>query len=94
MNVNNIYRPNVNKFKHAEYIARQNLDTKRTDTIKMDETNKRALEKIKENARIEQACILAKELDALNLYTSHNKRYEYYDYKRILYVGLNFDRYS
>jgi len=94
MNVNNVYRPNVDKFQHAEYIARQNLDLKRADTIKMDEAPRRALEKIQANARIEQAYIQAKELEELKLYTAHNKRQEYYDYKRILFVGLNFDRYS
>jgi hypothetical protein len=94
MNVNNVYRPNVDKFQHAEYIARQNLDLKRADTIKMDEAPRRALEKTQANARIEQACIQAKELEELKLYTAHNNRQDYYDYKRILFVGLNFDRYS
>jgi len=94
MNVNNVYRPNVDKFQHAEYIARQNLDLKRADTIKMDEAPRRALEKIQANARIEQACIRAKELEELKLYTAHNNRQDYYEYKRILFVGLNFDRYS
>jgi hypothetical protein len=94
MNVNNVYRPNVDKFQHAEYIARQNLDLKRADTIKMDEAPRRALEKTQANARIEQACIQAKELEELKLYTAHNNRQDYYDYRRILFVGLNFDRYS
>ena len=94
MIVNNIQRPNVYKFKHAEYIARQTLDLKRADNIKMDEAPRRALEKIQANARIEQASIQAKELEELKLYTANNKRQEYYDYKRILFVGLNFDRYS
>jgi hypothetical protein len=94
MIVNNIPRPTVDKLDHAEYIARQILDIKRADTIKMDEAPRRALEKIQANARIEQAYIQAKELEELKLYTAHNKRQEYYDYKRILFVGLNFDRYS
>ena len=94
MIVNNIPRPTVDKLDHAEYIARQILDIKRADTIKMDEAPRRALEKIQANARIEQAYIQAKELQELKLYTAHNKRQDYYDYKRILFVGLNFDRYS
>jgi hypothetical protein len=94
MIVNNIPRPNVDKLDHAEYIARQVLDIKRADTIKMDEAPRRALEKIQANARIEQAYIQAKELEELKLYTAHNKRQDYYDYRRILFVGLNFDRYS
>ena len=94
MIVNNIPHPNVDKFKRAEFIARQIADIKRADTIRIDELPKRVLEKIKANARIEQAYIQQKELEELKLYTAHNKRQEYYDYKRILYVGINFDRYS
>ena len=94
MIVNNINRPNIDKFKHAEDIARQNLNTKRMDSIKLDKANKHALEKITSNARIEQACVRQKELDELKLYTSHARRFEYYEYRRILFVGLNFDRYG
>ena len=94
MIVNNIPHPNVDKFKRAEFIARQIADIKRADTVRIDEQPKRVLEKIKANARIEQAYIQQKELQELKLYTAHNKRQEYYDYKRILYVGINFDRYS
>ena len=94
MIVNNVPRPNADKFKHADYIARQIADIKRADTVRIDEQPKRVLEKIKANARIEQAYIQQKELQELKLYTASNKRQEYYDYKRILFVGLNFDRYS
>ena len=94
MIVNNIPRPNVEKHYQSEYLARQIADIKRLDTIRIDEQPRRALEKIKANARIEQAYIQAKELEELKLYTASNKRQDYYDYKRILFVGMNFDRYS
>jgi len=94
MIVNNIPRPNVEKHYQSEYLARQIADIKRLDTIRIDEQPRRALEKIKANARIEQAYLQAKELEELKLYTANDKRQEYYDYKRILFVGLNFDRYS
>lgn len=94
MIVNNVPRPNADKFEHAAYIARQIADIKRADTVRMDEQPMRMLEKIKANARIEQAYIQQKELQELKLYTANDKRQDYYDYKRILFVGLNFDRYS
>jgi len=94
MIVNNIPRPNVHKNEHANYIARQIADIKRLDTARLDQLPKIQLEKIKAAAKLEQAYIQTKELEELKLYTAHDKRQEYYDYKRILFVGLNFDRYS
>jgi hypothetical protein len=94
MIVNNIPRPNIEKNYQSEYLARQIADIKQLDTIRKDEQPKRVLEKIQANARIEQAYLQAKELEELKLYTANDKRQEYYDYKRILFVGLNFDRYS
>ena len=94
MIVNNIPRPNVEKHYQSEYLARQIADIKRLDTIRINEQPKIQLEKIEAAVKLEQAYIRAKELQELKLYTASNKRQDYYDYKRILFVGMNFDRYS
>lgn len=91
MIVNNIPRPIVDYNARQTHIDRQLADLKSIDTIRIDAINKQRLERIDANARINLNYLNLKEL---NLYTPADKRQEYYDYKRLLFVGMNFDRYA
>ena len=91
MIVNNIPRPSVDYNTRQNHIDRQLADLKTIDIIRIDAINKQRLERIDANARINLNYLNLKEL---NLYTPADKRQEYYDYRRLLFVGMNFDRYA
>jgi len=91
MIVNNIPRPIVDYNTRQNHIDRQLADLKTIDIIRIDAINKQRLERIDANVRINLNYLNLKEL---NLYTPADKRQEYYDYKRLLFVGMNFDRYA
>jgi len=89
--VNNIPRPIVDYNTRQNHIDRQLADLKTIDIIRIDAINKQRLERIDANVRINLNYLNLKEL---NLYTPADKRQEYYDYRRLLFVGMNFDRYA
>lgn len=91
MIVNNIPRPIVDYNTRQNHIDRQLADLKTIDIIRIDAINKQRLERIDANVRINLNYLNLKEL---NLYTPADKRQEYYDYRRLLFVGMNFDRYA
>ena len=94
MIVNNIPQPMVDYNAKHTRVDRQIDDIKRLDTFSSDEHNKKRLEKVDANTQININYLRKKELEELNLYTAADKRQEYYDYKRLLFVGMNFDRYA
>jgi hypothetical protein len=94
MIVNNIPQPMVDYNAKHTRVDRQIDDIKRLDTFSSDEHNKKRLEKVDANTQININYLRKKELEGLNLYAASDKRQEYYDYKRLLFVGMNFDRYA
>jgi ribosomal protein S15P/S13E len=94
MIVNNIPQPIVDFNAKHNRIDRQIEDIKRLDAFRSDEHNKQRLEKVDANIQANINYLRKKELEELNLYTASDKRQEYYDYKRLLFVGMNFDRYA
>ena len=94
MIVNNIPQPIVDFNAKHNRVDRQIDDIKRLDAFRSDEHNKQRLEKVDANIQANINYLRKKELEELNLYTAHDKRQEYYDYKRLLFVGMNFDRYA
>ena len=91
MIVNNIPRPIVDYNAKHNLIDRHLDDLKRIEAFKIDAINKRRLEQIDANIRVNLNYLNLKDL---NLYTAADKRQEYYDYRRLLFVGMNFDRYA
>ena len=94
MIVNNIPQPIVDFNAKHNRVDRQIDDIKRLDAFRSDEHNKKRLEKVDANTQININYLRKKELEDLNLYTASDKRQEYYDYRRLLFVGMNFDRYA
>ena len=94
MIVNNIPQPIVDFTAKHNRIDRQIEDIKRLDAFRSDEHNKQRLEKVDANIQANINYLRKKELEELNLYTASDKRQEYYDYKRLLFLGMNFDRYA
>jgi hypothetical protein len=94
MIVNNIPQPIVDFNAKHNRVDRQIEDIKRLDAFRSDEHNKQRLEKVDANIQANINYLRKKELEELNLYTASDKRQEYYDYKRLLFVGMNFDRYA
>jgi ribosomal protein S15P/S13E len=94
MIVNNIPQPIVDFNAKHNRIDRQIEDIKRLDAFRSDEHNKQRLEKVDANIQANINYLRKKELEELNLYTASDKRQEYYDYKRLLFLGMNFDRYA
>jgi ribosomal protein S15P/S13E len=94
MIVNNIPQPIVDFNAKHNRVDRQIDDIKRLDAFRSDEHNKQRLEKVDANIQANINYLRKKELEELNLYTASDKRQEYYDYKRLLFVGMNFDRYA
>jgi len=94
MIINNIPQPIVDFNAKHNRVDRQIDDIKRLDAFRSDEHNKQRLEKVDANIQANINYLRKKELEELNLYTASDKRQEYYDYKRLLFVGMNFDRYA
>jgi hypothetical protein len=94
MIVNNIPKPIIDYNVKHNRLDRQIDDIKRLDAFRSDEYTKQRLERIDANMQVNINYLRKKELEELNLYTAHDKRQEYYDYKRLLFVGMNFDRYA
>jgi hypothetical protein len=94
MIINNISKPVVDYNVRHDRVDRQIDDIKRLDTFRSDAYNKQRLERVDANTQININYLRKKELEELNLYTAADKRQEYYDYKRLLFVGMNFDRYA
>ena len=94
MIVNNIPRPIVDYNVKHDRVDRQIDDIKRLDAFRSDAHNKQRLERVDANIQININYLRKKELEELNLYTAADKRQEYYDYRRLLFVGMNFDRYA
>jgi hypothetical protein len=94
MIVNNIPKPIIDYNVKHDRVDRQIDDIKRLDAFRSDEHNKQRLEKVDANIQANINYLRKKELEELNLYTASDKRQEYYNYKRLLFVGMNFDRYA